>query len=152
MMIGKIIIWLCLFGFGFFIIYLACLTLGCEDGFIYHLLYFCKTDENKRFAPCLTFAQFLSFYNLNPKKWLLYCESVYYLVSKQEFHFTTYGEICKYKKWFNRVTKDRAKYDALKNLNIAMSRLTQNIRAEIEKNNADAEAKTKQLMENLNIK
>ena len=151
-MIGNIIILLFLFGFGFFIIYGACLMLGCVEGFIYHLLYFCKTEESKKFAPCLTFSQFLSFYNLNPKKWLLYCESAYYLASEQKFYFTTYGEVCKYKKWHNRVTKEQAKRDALKDLNIAMSNLAQNIRAEIEKNNAEAEAKTKQLMENLNIK
>lgn len=151
-MTGNIIILLCLFGFIFFIIYLACLMLGCEEGFIYHLLYFCKTEENKMFAPCLTFSQFLSFYNLNPKRWELSCKSAYYFNSRQEFHFTTYGEVCKYKKWFNRVTKERIKRNALRDLNVAMSDLTRNIRAEIEKNNAEAEAKTKQLMENLNIK
>lgn len=151
-MIGKIIALLILFGFIFFVVYLVCLMLGYEDRFIYFLLYFCKTKENKELAPCLTFSQFLSFYNLNPKKWLLYCESAYYLANEQEFHFTTYGEICKYKKWFNRLTKEQQKRDALRDLNIAISNLTQNVRAEIEKNNAEAEAKTKQLMENLNIK
>ena len=151
-MISKTIALLILFGLIFFVVYLVCLMLGCEDRFIYFLLYFCKTTENKRFDPCLTFSQFLSFYNLNPKKWLLYQESAYYLASEQEFHFTTYGEVCKYKKWFNRLTKEQTKRNKLRDLNVAMSSLTQNIRAEIEKNNAEAEAKTKQLMENLNIK
>lgn len=49
------------------------------------------------------------------------------------------------------MTNEQAKRDALRDLNIAIGNLTQNIRAEIEKNNAEAEAKTKQLMENLNI-
>ncbi len=151
-MIGNIMALLFLFGFIFFIICFPCLMSGCREELIYHLLYFCKTEENKRFAPCLTFSQFLSFYNLNPKKWLLYQKSVYYLVSQQEFHFTTYGEVCKYKKWFNRVTKEQIKRNALRDLNVAMSDLTRNIRAEIERNNAEAEAKTRQLMENLNIK
>lgn len=151
-MIGKIIALLILFGFIFFVVYLVCVILGYEDRFIYFLLYFCKTKENKELVPCLTFSQFLSFYNLNPKKWRLYCESAYYLASEQEFHFTTYGEVCKYKKWFNRLTKEQAKRNALRDLNIAMSDLARNIRAEIEKNNAEAETKTKQLMENLNIK
>lgn len=151
-MIGKTIALLFLFGVILFVIFLTCLMLGCEDEFNYRLLYFCKTKENEKLDPCLTFSQFLSFYNLNPKKWLLYCESAYYLASEQEFYFTTYGEVCKYKKWFNRLTKEQQKRDALKDLNVAMSNLTQNIRIEIEKNNAEAEAKTKQLMENLNIK
>lgn len=151
-MIGKITILLFLFSVVFFIIYLVCSLLECEDRLIYHLLYFCKTKENKRLDPCLTFPQFLSFYNLNPKKWLLYQESAYYLASEQEFHFTTYGEVCKYKKWFNRLTKEQTKRNKLRDLNVAMSNLTQNIRAEIEKNSAEAEGKTKQLMENLNIK
>lgn len=152
MMIGNIVALLFLFGFIFFIIYFACLILGCKEGLIYHLLYFCKTKENKRFAPCLTFSQFLSFYNLNPKRWELSYKSVYYFNSRQEFHFTTYGEVCKYKKWFNRITKEQAKCNALRDLNATMSDLTRNIRAEIERNNAEAEAKTRQLMENLNIK
>jgi hypothetical protein len=151
-MIGKTIALLGLFGLIFVGVYSIYLILGCEDKLIYFLLYFCKTRENKRFAPCLTFPQFLSFYNLNPKKWLLYYESAYYIASGQEFHFTTYGEVYKYKKWFNRVAKEQAKRNALRDLNVAMSDLIRNIRAEIEKNNAETEAKTKQLMENLNIK
>lgn len=134
------------------LIYIICLLFDCEYTLTCYLLYFCKTTENKRFAPCLTFAQFLSFYNLNPKKWLLYCESVYYVASKQEFHFTTYGEVYKYKKWYNHMAKEQVKRDALRDLNIAIGNLTQHVRAEIEKNNAEAEAKTQQLMENLNIK
>ncbi len=151
-MIGKIIALLFLFGFILLAIFLIFLILGREDEFKYHVLYFCKTKENKKLDPCLTFSQFLSFYNLNPKKWLLYQESAYYLASEQEFHFTTYGEVCKYKKWFNRLTKEQTKRNKLRDLNVAMSNLTQNIRAEIEKNSAEAEGKTKQLMENLNIK
>lgn len=149
----RAIILVFLFGCGFiWFVYFVYQLLDCADKFNYYLLYFCKTEESKKFAPCLTFSQFLSFYNLNPKKWLLYHESAYYLASEQEFHFTTYGEVCKYKKWFNRLTKEQQKRDALRDLNVAMSNLTRNIRAEIEKNNAEAEANTKQLMENLNIK
>lgn len=44
--------------------------------FVCLTLFFCKTPEYKKFEPCLTFSQFLSFYNLNPKKWTLYIDRV----------------------------------------------------------------------------
>lgn len=117
----------------------------CE--FLYLTLYFFKTPENRKIRPCLTFSQFLSFYNLNPKKWELHLDSVESEYSYCFFYFTTYGELYKYRMWKRKIDDRAYRKKALENLNEKMGKLTEGVRAEIEKSNAEAEAKAREVYE-----
>lgn len=115
--------------------------------FVCLTLFFCKTSEYKKLEPCLTFSQFLSFYNLNPKKWTLYSDYVTNRYSDCYFSFTSYGEIYKYRMWKRAKDSKAYKERALKNLNEKMGKLTEGVRAEIERTNAEAEAKAREVYE-----
>lgn len=67
-----------------------------------------KTKYNKDNDPCLTFNQFLSFFNVAPERWAINnrylsgeCEMYYKADDGNEytFHFTTYGEQLKFITW-----------------------------------------------------
>lgn len=122
-------------------------TWDWQKEFLCLTLYFFKTPENRKFEPCLTFSQFLSFYNLNPRKWTLYLDYVSSRYSDCFFYFATYGELYKYRKWKrardNRVYKERV----LENLSEKMGQLTEGVRAEIERTNVEAEAKAREVYE-----
>lgn len=70
--------------------------------------FFRKTKYNKKNEPCLTFNQFLSFFNVAPERWTINsrylageCEMNYKADNCEEysFHFTTYGEQLKFIAW-----------------------------------------------------
>lgn len=70
--------------------------------------YFKKTSFCKNNEPCLTFNQFLSFFNVAPERWTINsrysageCEMYYKADDGNEytFHFTTYGEQLKFIHW-----------------------------------------------------
>ena len=130
-----------------FLVYAIVETWDWQDEFLYLTLYFFKTPENRRFEPCLTFSQFLSFYNLNPKKWGLYLNSVESEYSDCSFNFTTYGELYKYRMWKRKIDDRAYRKRALENLNKKIGKLTEGVRAEIEKSNAEAEAKAREVYE-----
>lgn len=118
-----------------------------QKEFLCLTLYFFRTPEYKKLEPCLTFSQFLSFYNLNPRKWTLYMDYVDNRYTDSLISFTTYGELYKYRIW-KRARDDKAyKERALENLNEKMGKLTEGVRAEIEKVNAEAEAKAREVYE-----
>lgn len=122
-------------------------TWNWEKEFLCLTLYFFKTPENRKFEPCLTFPQFLSFYNLNPKKWTLYLDFVESRYSDCCFSFTTYGELYKYRTWKRKIDDRDYRKRALENLNEKMGKLTEGVRADIEKANAEAEAKAREVYE-----
>ena len=132
-----------------FLVYAIVEIWDWQDEFLYLTLYFFKTPENRRFEPCLTFSQFLSFYNLNPKKWRLYLNFVESEYSDCSFNFTTYGELYKYRMWKRNIDDRAYRKRALENLNKKMGKLTEGVRAEIEKSNAEAEAKAREVYEEI---
>lgn len=129
------------------LVYAIVETWDWQNEFLYLTLYFFKTPENRKFEPCLTFSQFLSFYNLNPKKWTLYLDFVESRYSDCSFNFTTYGELYKYRMWKRKIDDRAYRKRALENLNKKIGKLTEGVRAEIEKSNAEAEAKAREVYE-----
>lgn len=63
------------------------------------------------------------------------------------FDFTTYGDRYKYRVWKRARDNKAYKERALKNLNKKIERLTEGVRADIEKVNAEAEAKAREANE-----
>lgn len=120
-----------------------------QKEFICLTLYFFKTPEYRKLEPCLTFSQFLSFYNLNPKKWTLYLDFVGSRYSDCYFSFTTYGELYKYRMWKRKIDDRDYRKRALENLNEKMGKLIEGVRADIEKANAEAEAKAHEVLRRL---
>lgn len=120
---------------------------GWQKEFLCLTLYFFKTPEYRKLEPCLTFSQFLSFYNLNPKKWTLYLDYVGSSYSDCYFSFTTYGEFYKYRMWKRKIDDRNYKKRALEELNEKMGKLTKGVRAEIERTNAEAEARAREVYE-----
>ena len=127
--------------------WLVCNAFDIGEEFTRLCLFPFKTRANKDLAPCLTFSQFLSFYNLAPEHWSLYCD---YVVCKEigcGFNFTTYGELYKYGKWKKKYDREIYQNKALKDLNKVMTSLTGYVKEEIERNNAEAEAKAREVYE-----
>lgn len=145
--IAKILISLGMGILLWFLVYVIVDIWDWQKEFICLTLFFCKTPEYKNFEPCLTFSQFLSFYNLNPKKWTLYVDYVGNSYSDCLFSFTTYGEFYKYRMWKRKIDDRDYRKRALENLNEKMGKLTEGVRAEIEKVNAEAEAKAREVYE-----
>ena len=102
-----------------------------SDDFARLLFYFLKTREYKELKPCITFTQFFSFYELNPLQWELYYESVVYAKTRQTFYFSTYGDIYKYRKWRDAISKRAATTKAMQELNTAINGLTNGIKEDV---------------------
>lgn len=88
--------------------------------------YFRKTDYYKDDEPCLTFNQFLSFFNVAPERWTIehrynegQCEMVYDADDGNEytFHFTTYGEQLKFIHWSENRQKHKKVINTAKMMN-----------------------------------
>lgn len=129
--------------------WIVCNAFDVEEEFVRLCLFLFKTRANKDLAPCLTFSQFLSFYNLAPEHWSLYYD---YVVCKEigwGFNFTTYGELYKYGRWKKKHDKEIYQNKALKDLNKVMTSLTGYVRGEIERNKAEAEAKACEVYEEI---
>lgn len=78
--------------------------------------YFQKTTFCKNNEPCLTFNQFLSFFNVAPERWTIKtqydagkCCLCYYADTNEDyyFHFTTYGEQLKFIRWSEQRQKHK---------------------------------------------
>lgn len=130
-----------------FLVYIFVGIWNWQKEFVCLTLYFFKTPEYRKLEPCLTFSQFLSFYNLNPKKWTLYLDYVGSSYSDCYFSFTTYGEFYKYRMWKRKIDDRNYKKRALEELNEKMGKLTEGVRTEIEKTNAEAEVKAREVYE-----
>lgn len=87
---------------------------------------FRKTDYYKDDEPCLTFNQFLSFFNVAPERWTIehrynegHCEMVYDADDGNEytFHFTTYGEQLKFIHWSENRQKHKKVINTAKMMN-----------------------------------
>ena len=88
--------------------------------------YFRKTDYYKDDEPCLTFNQFLSFFNVAPERWTIgrryeegRCVMIYDADDGNEytFHFTTYGEQLKFIHWSENQQKHKKVINTAKMMN-----------------------------------
>lgn len=88
--------------------------------------YFRKTDYYKDDEPCLTFNQFLSFFNVAPERWTIGCRyeegrcvMTYDADDGNEytFHFTTYGEQLKFIHWSENRQKHKKVINTAKMMN-----------------------------------
>lgn len=127
-MILKIFLALLLFALAgvtlWLIAYVICECNDCEEEFIHLTLYKFYTNEYKEKKPCVTFSQFISFYNVAPEKWIIDYESrVYYKQNNylfpEEIYFTTHGDHYKYLRW----RKKQIAYKKALNQNSTMSHL-----------------------------
>lgn len=87
-----------------FIAYAICAWNDCDEELIHLTLYKFHTKECQEKKPCITFSQFISFYNVAPNKWGIgYESSVHYrpnnLSYPEEIYFTTHGDHYKYLHW-----------------------------------------------------
>lgn len=78
--------------------------------------YFQKTSYYKKSEPCLSFNQFLSFFNVAPERWTIEsrydageCSLCYDADTNEKyyFHFTTYGEQYKFIRWSEQRQKHK---------------------------------------------
>lgn len=78
--------------------------------------YFQKTTFCKNNEPCLTFNQFLSFFNVAPERWTIEnrydagsCCLCYHADTNEDyyFHFTNYGEQYKFIRWSEQRQKHK---------------------------------------------
>lgn len=88
--------------------------------------YFRKTDYYKNDEPCLTFNQFLSFFNVAPERWTIgrryeegRCVMTYDADDGNEyiFYFTTYGEQLKFIHWSENQQKHKKVINTAKMMN-----------------------------------
>lgn len=88
--------------------------------------YFQKTTFCKNNEPCLTFKQFLSFFNVAPERWTIECRydagecRLCYRADTNEdycFHFTTYGEQLKFIHWSENQQKHKKVINTAKMMN-----------------------------------
>lgn len=88
--------------------------------------YFRKTKYCKDNDPCLTFNQFLSFFNVAPERWEIEnrwdaggCMLRYHTYSLEDyyFHFTTYGEQLKFIHWSENQQKRKKVINTAKMMN-----------------------------------
>lgn len=88
--------------------------------------YFQKTTFCKNNEPCLTFNQFLSFFNVAPERWTIEnrydagkCCLCYRADTNEEyyFHFTTYGEQLKFIHWSENRQKHKKVINTAKMMN-----------------------------------
>lgn len=88
--------------------------------------YFQKTTFCKNNEPCLTFNQFLSFFNVAPERWTIECRydagqcCLCYRADTNEdyyFHFTTYGEQLKFIRWSENQQKHKKVINTAKMMN-----------------------------------
>lgn len=88
--------------------------------------YFRKTDYYKDDEPCLTFNQFLSFFNVAPERWTIgrryeegRCVMIYDADDGNEytFYFTTYGEQLKFIHWSENRQKHKKVISTAKMMN-----------------------------------
>lgn len=88
--------------------------------------YFRKTDYYKDDEPCLTFNQFLSFFNVAPERWTIerrYDEGRGVMIydaddgNEYTFHFTTYGEQLKFIHWSENRQKHKKVINTAKMMN-----------------------------------
>lgn len=88
--------------------------------------WFRKTEYNLDNEPCLTFNQFLSFFNVAPERWEITrrwsageCE-VHYKAddgNEYDFHLTTYGEQLKLLNWAEKRIKRKKVVETAKMMN-----------------------------------
>ena len=90
-------------GIAFMILYLILAIFGLEDNFLYLLGFHHHTNAFLNHKPCLTFEQFIAFYNVAPEKWNIeLSEQIGYRqsgVPTMWIDFSTYGDCYKYNRW-----------------------------------------------------
>lgn len=90
-------------GIAFMILYLILAIFNVEDKFLYLLRFRRHTDAFLNHKPCLTFEQFVAFYNVATEKWNIeLSEQIGYRqgrVSTMWIDFSTYGDYYKYNRW-----------------------------------------------------
>lgn len=89
-------------GLLFMLLYLFLSIFDLEDEMMYIMGWRFHTNAYKDNRPCLTFEQFVSFYNIAPEHWDIdLTEQVGYRkgVALIWFDFNTYGDYFKYSRW-----------------------------------------------------
>lgn len=93
-------------------VYATCCLFDCGEQFINLTLYKFHTNKYKENKPCITFSQFIAFYNVAPEKWGITSEyTVYYKPDQYscpaEIGFATHGDRYKYLCWRKKQMKYR---------------------------------------------
>ena len=142
-------------GIAFMILYLILIIFDVEDKFLYLLRFHRHTDAFLNHEPCLTFEQFIAFYNDEYKKWDIdLSEQIGYRqgISTMWINFSTYGDCYKYNRWrkkekerlrilktnkqmsnfLNMVRKDSAEYEkrAYEQANAVYDEILKNLNGE----------------------
>lgn len=142
-------------GVVFMILYLILAIFDVEDKFLYLLRFHRHTDAFLNHEPCLTFEQFIAFYNVAPEKWDIdLSEQIGYHkdISTMWINFSTYGDCYKYNCWrkkekerlrilktnkqmsnfLNMVRKDSAEYEkrAYEQANAVYDEILKNLNGE----------------------
>lgn len=142
-------------GVAFMILYLILIIFDVEDKFLYLLRFHRHTDAFLNHEPCLTFEQFIAFYNVAPEKWDIdLSEKIGYRqgIPTMWINFSTYGDCYKYNCWrkkeeerlrilktnkqmsnfLNMVRKDSAEYEkrAYERANAVYDEILKNLNGE----------------------
>ena len=142
-------------GVAFMILYLILIIFDVEDEFSYLLCFHRHTYAFLNHEPCLTFEQFIAFYNVAPEKWDIdLSERIGYRqgIPTMWINFPTYGDCYKYNRWrkkekerlriletnkqmsnfLNMVRKDSAEYEkrAYEQANAVYDEILKNLNGE----------------------
>ena len=142
-------------GVVFMILYLILAIFDIEDKFLYLFRFRRHTDAFLNHEPCLTFEQFIAFYNVASEKWDIdLSEQIGYRqgISTMWINFSTYGDCYKYNCWrkkekerlrilktnkqmssfLNMVRKDSAEYEkrAYEQANAVYDEILKNLNGE----------------------
>ena len=142
-------------GIAFMILYLILIIFDVEDKFLYLLRFHRHTDAFLNHEPCLTFEQFIAFYNVASEKWDIdLSEQIGYRqgIPTMWINFSTYGDCYKYNRWrkkekerlrilktnkqmsnfLNMVRKDSAEYEkrAYERANAVYDEILKNLNGE----------------------
>lgn len=113
-------------GGGLFIIllYLCLMPFDLEDDLLYFLGYHFHTHAFYENYPCLTFEQFLAFYNIAPEKWDIdLSDQVGYRKGCVLIwlYFPTYGDCYKYARWRRKEQKRQRVLKTSKMMNLFLN-------------------------------
>lgn len=90
-------------GLAFMLLYLILALFDVEDKFLYLLRFHRHTNAFLSHRPCLTFEQFIAFYNVASEKWNIeLSKQIGYRqsgVPTMWIGFSTYGDCYKYNRW-----------------------------------------------------
>lgn len=142
-------------GVVFMILCLILAIFDIEDKFLYLFRFHRHTDAFLNHEPCITFEQFIAFYNVAPEKWDIdLSEQIGYHqgISTMWINFSTYGDCYKYNRWckkekerlrilktnkqmnnfLNMVRKDSAEYEkrAYEQANAVYDEILKNLNGE----------------------